>query len=98
MRRRHSSCALVTEVQSCALPILLLRVFRIILSLAPVEQKPHSSMIALGAVVSVESGAGLLASISDGDYRAAGAEVGPEDAVLSGAGIVRSEERRVGKE
>ncbi|GLK45279.1 MULTISPECIES: NAD(P) transhydrogenase subunit alpha [Novosphingobium] len=43
---------------------------------------------ALGAVLAVESGAGLSASISDEDYRAAGAEVGPLDAVLANAQIV----------
>lgn len=43
---------------------------------------------ALGALVAVESGAGLSASISDADYRAAGAEVGPVDSVLAGADIV----------
>lgn len=45
-------------------------------------------LTALGARVSVESGAGLSASISDADYAAAGAEVAPLDAVLSGADIV----------
>ncbi|MFT4055279.1 MAG: NAD(P) transhydrogenase subunit alpha [Novosphingobium sp.] len=43
---------------------------------------------ALGAVVAVESGAGLCASISDEDYQAAGAEVGPVERVLKGAHIV----------
>ncbi|PNU04923.1 NAD(P) transhydrogenase subunit alpha [Novosphingobium guangzhouense] len=43
---------------------------------------------ALGAVVAVESGAGVQATISDEDYRAAGAQVGTVDAVLSGADIV----------
>ncbi|SFG05481.1 NAD(P) transhydrogenase subunit alpha [Novosphingobium sp. CF614] len=45
-------------------------------------------LIALGARVAVESGAGIAASISDEDYRAAGAEVGLADAVLAGADIV----------
>jgi NAD(P) transhydrogenase subunit alpha len=44
--------------------------------------------IALGASVAVEQGAGLSASISDDDYRAAGAEVGPRDAVLRDADAV----------
>ena len=43
---------------------------------------------ALGATVAVESGAGLSASISDEDYRSAGAEVGALDAVLADAQIV----------
>ncbi|MFY7835118.1 MAG: NAD(P) transhydrogenase subunit alpha [Novosphingobium sp.] len=42
--------------------------------------------IALGATVSVESGAGITASISDEDYRAAGAEV--TDNAVHGADIV----------
>ena len=45
-------------------------------------------LAALGAVVAVESGAGLAASISDDDYRAAGAEVADAGAVLAGADIV----------
>ncbi|KMS59544.1 NAD(P) transhydrogenase subunit alpha [Novosphingobium barchaimii LL02] len=45
-------------------------------------------LTALGAVVAVESGAGIAASISDEDYRAAGAEVGPVEVVLAGADIV----------
>ena len=44
--------------------------------------------IGLGAVVAVESGAGLASGIADADYAAAGAEVGPRASVLSGAGIV----------
>ena len=42
--------------------------------------------IALGATVAVESGAGITASISDDDYRAAGAEVA--DNAVQGADIV----------
>ena len=42
----------------------------------------------LGARPAVESGAGIAASISDEDYRAAGAEVGPVQAVLAGADMV----------
>jgi len=42
--------------------------------------------IALGATVAVESGAGVTASISDDDYRAAGAEVA--DNAVQGADIV----------
>ncbi|MCJ2177948.1 NAD(P) transhydrogenase subunit alpha [Novosphingobium album (ex Hu et al. 2023)] len=45
-------------------------------------------LIALGASVAVECDAGLAASLSDEDYRAAGAEVGPMEAVLSGAQVV----------
>ncbi|MGF7152749.1 NAD(P) transhydrogenase subunit alpha [Novosphingobium gossypii] len=45
-------------------------------------------LVALGAVVAVESGAGRHASIPDEDYRAAGAELGSADTVLAGADIV----------
>ncbi|GGN48059.1 NAD(P) transhydrogenase subunit alpha [Novosphingobium indicum] len=45
-------------------------------------------LAALGASIAVESGAGITASISDEAYRAAGAEVGPVETVVSGADIV----------
>ena len=45
-------------------------------------------LIALGASVSVEQGAGLSASVADADYEAAGATVGPRAAVLEGADAV----------
>ena len=46
--------------------------------------------IALGAEVSVEKGAGEAASVSDGDFEAAGARVGDRAEVLKGAGIILS--------
>ncbi|WP_106639876.1 Re/Si-specific NAD(P)(+) transhydrogenase subunit alpha [Allosphingosinicella vermicomposti] len=45
-------------------------------------------LIALGATVSVEAGAGQSASIVDEDYRAAGAEIGERTAILPGAAII----------
>jgi NAD(P) transhydrogenase subunit alpha len=45
-------------------------------------------LIVLGARVGVESGAGLAASISDEDYRVAGAEVGLAAQVLAAADVV----------
>jgi NAD(P) transhydrogenase subunit alpha len=45
-------------------------------------------LVALGAQVSVESGAGIAASISDDEYSAVGAQVGAADAVLAGATLV----------
>ncbi|MED5545541.1 MAG: NAD(P) transhydrogenase subunit alpha [Pseudomonadota bacterium] len=45
-------------------------------------------LIALGATLHVESGAGLSASIPDEAYREAGAEVGEAAAVVAGADIV----------
>jgi NAD(P) transhydrogenase subunit alpha len=55
-----------------------------------VSATPESvkKLIALGAEVAVEAGAGAIASFSDQDYRDAGAHVGPADEVLSGADIV----------
>jgi NAD(P) transhydrogenase subunit alpha len=44
--------------------------------------------IALGASVAVEAGAGTSASIADSDFEAAGAAVGPREAVLAGADAV----------
>ncbi|MFC3100881.1 NAD(P) transhydrogenase subunit alpha [Altererythrobacter lauratis] len=44
--------------------------------------------IALGAEMAVEAGAGLSASITDEDYRAAGAQVGDAAAAVAGADIV----------
>jgi NAD(P) transhydrogenase subunit alpha len=44
--------------------------------------------IALGASLAVEAGAGASASISDSDYVAAGAMVGPREEVLNGAEAV----------
>ncbi len=46
-------------------------------------------LIALGLTVAVEAGAGVLASISDEDFRAAGAEIAPDAAsALAGAAIL----------
>jgi NAD(P) transhydrogenase subunit alpha len=45
-------------------------------------------LIALGAEVAVESGAGHSARIGDSDFRDAGASVGSRADVLSGAGII----------
>src|SRR3954466_4076331 len=44
--------------------------------------------IALGAEVAVERGAGDAASISDGEFEAAGAKIGERKDVLTGAGII----------
>ena len=58
---------------------------------APGERRVAASpetarkFIALGATVSVETGAGLSASVSDAEYEAAGAQVGSREAVLQGA-------------
>jgi len=45
-------------------------------------------LIALGAAVCVEAGAGLPSSIADADYLAAGAETGSAAQILAGADIV----------
>ena len=44
--------------------------------------------VALGAVVAIEQGAGLNASVADADYAAAGAELGDAASVVKGADIV----------
>lgn len=43
---------------------------------------------ALGADVAVEKGAGQAASVSDSDFKAAGASIGDRKSVLAGAGII----------
>src|SRR5687768_10100771 len=45
-------------------------------------------LVALGAEVAVERGAGGQASIADSDFEAAGATIGTRDDVLKGAGVV----------
>ncbi len=45
-------------------------------------------LIALGAEVAVEAGAGLAASVADADYAAAGAGVGTRAEVLAGADVI----------
>lgn len=45
-------------------------------------------LTALGATVAVETGAGFAASISDADYAAAGAQVGPLEQVVTDADVV----------
>ncbi|MBT0669657.1 NAD(P) transhydrogenase subunit alpha [Novosphingobium profundi] len=45
-------------------------------------------LLALGASLAIESGAGASASIADDDYRVAGAEVGDAGSVIAGADIV----------
>src|SRR3546814_7919965 len=44
--------------------------------------------IGLGAIMTVESGAGTTASVSDADYAAAGATIADRAAVLSDADII----------
>jgi NAD(P) transhydrogenase subunit alpha len=45
-------------------------------------------LVALGAEVAVEAGAGLSASAADCDYEAAGATVEPRESALAGAGAI----------
>jgi NAD(P) transhydrogenase subunit alpha len=45
-------------------------------------------LVALGAEVAVEAGAGVTASIADSDYEAAGATVAPREAALAGADAI----------
>jgi NAD(P) transhydrogenase subunit alpha len=45
-------------------------------------------LVALGAEVAVEAGAGLAASVADSDYESAGATVAPREAALAGADAI----------
>src|SRR3546814_3757388 len=86
-RRRHTRCALVTGVQTCALPIS---------GAAPAGVRRRSA----GGVVRRRDGRGTLAmaavgaALPDDAVVAAGAGV----AAVGAATATRSEERRVGKE
>src|SRR3546814_1599672 len=94
-RRRHTRCALVTGVQTCALPILG----------ADVRRRPNLTILANMAVrhivfeerravaIATESGA-----IFKGAMIVASAGAIHSPTLLLRSGIGRSEERRVGKE
>jgi NAD(P) transhydrogenase subunit alpha len=45
-------------------------------------------LVALGAQVAVEAGAGVAASVGDDAFQAAGATIGDRAATVAGAGIV----------
>src|SRR3546814_15952111 len=86
-RRRHTRCALVTGVQTCALPIFTKR--------SPTIATTATANVAIGGSISD------TATLT-GEYNPTSGSVtfrlyGPDDATCTGTAI-RSEERRVGKE
>src|SRR3546814_10602139 len=80
-RRRHTRCALVTGVQTCALPILL-----------ALECAGVSEIFEEGDEAEVSMADSKIRNLRTGDVRI-GLPI--PDALLS---LMRSEERRVGKE
>src|SRR3546814_8862149 len=82
-RRRHTRCALVTGVQTCALPISSLGSCR--LSQAVTLDGMPSRGVSVGAGLAYAGDAGNTAQIE-------------ESRMAEGHTYLRSEERRVGKE
>src|SRR3546814_1910134 len=83
-RRRHTSCALVTGVQTCALPILL----GLAALLAACGQKAETDDAAANTTAEATGKMDAMASNMSGD-------MGNMEMPMAGS---RSEERRVGKE
>src|SRR3546814_21014767 len=89
-RRRHTRCALVTGVQTCALPILgagLLGWIAAGMLVTDVAVIKQFGAIEGPAKIAIETGGALFVVI-----------IGYWLGSRRGAGIQRSEERRVGKE
>src|SRR3546814_7425014 len=81
-RRRHTRCALVTGVQTCALPIYRVQIVEAVLAFfAQRRLMPGGAIFATAADIGEDIGIAIL---------------DPEQAERPGA--IRSEERRVGKE
>src|SRR3546814_7786945 len=97
-RRRHTRCALVTGVQTCALPILAgqrRRQRRAIFGRSP--QRPFRRVRqALARQVARRRDAGHARSVGEVDVTGMG--VGRLELKRQSVGRKRSEERRVGKE
>src|SRR3546814_7808420 len=91
-RRRHTGCALVTGVQTCALPILLgARAWR----WAPVARDRAAEVAARPATVDEADALSSMASATSHARTHASIETGAATDPLQAR---RSEERRVGKE
>src|SRR3546814_19491582 len=93
-RRRHTRCALVTGVQTCALPICpatpddVPTILHLVRELATFERAPDA----------VEATEAMLAEALFGVHPAAEAVLATRDGTSLGFALFRSEERRVGKE
>src|SRR3546814_6869291 len=84
-RRRHTSCALVTGVQTCALPIL--------------PALRAAEPIKLGALLPVSGGLELFGNQAKLGLDLALTEINDAGGILGRpVELIRSEERRVGKE
>src|SRR3546814_7313904 len=84
-RRRHTRCALVTGVQTCALPI------------CSELEDALGELVAVG-LVNADSFAGLRALLAPASKRSRTARRSRGGAFIGGMDDARSEERRVGKE
>src|SRR3546814_8716988 len=97
-RRRHTICALVTGVQTCALPIYLEKLSEFYLDRGYAQFEVESSQVSLSPD---KKDVFVSASIKEGEiYRVSDVEV-TGDTILPKeqiASMVRSEERRVGQE
>src|SRR3546814_10251069 len=89
-RRRHTRCALVTGVQTCALPI-----FTVVEQAVDAERGiiahrlvEHRLEVLLAVIAQAQLGPRLLVV----------AGLAGDDRDRAGGGVARSEERRVGKE
>src|SRR3546814_4257505 len=91
-RRLHTSCALVTGVQTCALPI-----YRSMISIPPEDAARLEPYLPYGLVLPEEARAPERA---EGAFKRMllGNEIAPGQKVPLDAIAARSEERRVGKE
>src|SRR3546814_7703060 len=97
-RRRHTRCALVTGVQTCALPIYNLEMLG---RHRPFFAKNYRALMRLGSMGCDGSGITLGQSVGGGTDRMdsiyAARNIAPPTALLDGVLVNRSEERRVGK-
>src|SRR3546814_1012211 len=95
-RRRHTRCALVTGVQTCALPILLAAsLIASVAEAAVAGDAPDNEIVVTGLRESEAAAAEFVGAISvDNDNQIARFE----GSICPAAFGLRSEERRVGKE
>src|SRR3546814_20230183 len=96
-RRRHTRCALVTGVQTCALPICLVAVMLGVAALIVVMSVMNGFRVELFDKIVGLNGHAVVQGYNGQlrDWRTIAAEA---RALLGVTSAVRSEERRVGKE